>query len=76
MRNLLYLVRLLSPFAILAAIPLAILLWLLSLAELDYKASRVIIGKKDEQLSIAAEVIMDKGKLSRPIVGKMKRKRK
>ena len=37
MRDLLYLVRLLSPFAILAAIPLALALWLLSLAELDVK---------------------------------------
>ena len=70
------LIKLLAPFAILAAIPLAILLWLLSLAELDVKADRVIIEQKNEQLAVAAEAIMDKGKLSKPIVGKMKRRKK
>lgn len=74
--TMLTLIKLLAPFAILAAIPLAILLWLLSLAELDVKADRVIIGQKNEQLGIAAEAIMDKGKLTQPIVGKMKRRKK
>ena len=72
----LYLFGLLAPFALIAAIPLALVLWLLSLAELDYQASRVIIGQKEEQLAVAAEAIMDKGRLSRPIKGKLKKRRK
>ena len=55
---------------------LGCVMYALSLAELDVKADRVIIEQKNEQLAVAAEVIMDKGKLSKPIVGKIRRKRK
>ena len=70
------LIKLLAIPSILAGMVLGCVMYALSLAELDVKADRVIIGQKNEQLAVAAEVIMDKGKLSRPIVGKMKRKRK
>lgn len=70
------LIKLLAIPSILAWMVLGCVMYALSLAELDVKASRVIIGQKDYQLAVAAEAIMDKGKLSKPIAGKMKRKRK
>ena len=70
------LIKLLAIPSILAGMVLGCVLYALSLAELDVKADRVIIGQKNEQLAVAAEAIMDKGKLDRPIKGKIRRKRK
>ena len=70
------LIKLLAIPSILAGMVLGCVMYALSLAELDVKADRVIIEQKNYELAVAAEVIMDKGKLSKPIVGKMKRKRK
>jgi len=70
------LIKLLAPFSILAGMILSCVMYALSLAELDVKADKVIIEQKNHELAVAAEVIMDKGKLSKPIVGKIRRKRK
>ena len=70
------LIKLLAIPSILAGMVLGCVMYALSLAELDVKADRIIIGQKNEQLAVAAEAIMDKGKLNQPIAGKMKRKRK
>ena len=69
------LIKLLAIPSILAGMVLGCVMYALSLAELDVKADRIIIGQKDEQLALAAEAIMDKGKLSKPIVGKIRRKK-
>ena len=74
--TMLTLMKLLAIPSILAGMVLGCVMYALSLAELDVKASRIIIGQKDEQLAVAAEAIMDKGKLTQPIVGKMKRRKK
>ena len=74
--TMLTLIKLLAIPSILAGMVLGCVMYALSLAELDVKADRVIIEQKNEQLAVAAEVIMDKGKLSKPIVGKIRRKRK
>ena len=70
------LIKLLAIPSILAGMVLGCVLYALSLAELDVKADKVIIEQKNYELAVAAEAIMDKGKLSKPIVGKMKRRRK
>ena len=55
---------------------LSCVMYALSLAELDVKADKVIIEQKNHELAVAAEVIMDKGNVNKPIVGKMKRRKK
>ena len=72
----LILIKLLAIPSIIAGMVLGCVMYALSLAEFDVKASRIIINQKDEQLAVAAEAIMDKGKLTTPIVGKMKRRKK
>ena len=75
MRNLLSAFAVFAPFALIAAIPLALVMLAQSQSELDVKAKDIIIQGKNVELAVAADVIKDKGGLSAPIVGKFKKVR-
>ena len=75
MRDLLYLVRLLSPFALLAGLVLGIALWLLSLAELDVKTKGNDLGACEDVRVVQAAAIANMP-ICKPIKGKFRRVKK
>lgn len=64
--KMIYLFRLLTPFAILAGLVLGFVLYAWTLAEFEVKAQTIIIAQKSEEAEIAVELMERKGLLGRP----------
>ena len=73
--DLLYIFRQLAIYAILAGMLMGLPLYAWTLAEFANAAKAIVIAQKNTELAAVPEMLNDKGKLSRPIKGKIRRRK-